>query len=91
MQRDDNLTHVFISGPSSGTYQLINESSMCRAISSVAKLFPNIKPKKHNPVSLNYIITLESNDLINLSEDLKSLYCRAFRHHSNTIYLKKLM
>ena len=64
---------------------------MGRAISMFANLFSNIKPKKYNPVSLNYIITLESNDLMNLSEDLKSLYYRVFIHHSDTIYLKNLM
>ena len=94
VQGHDNPTNVFISGPSSGTYQSINESSMGRAISTVANLFPNIKPKKYNPVSLNDIITLESNDLVSPPEDLESLYCRAFPHHSDTIdylYLKKLM
>ena len=85
---------IVISGPSFPTHQPINEKGIGIAIHMFAQFFPNVEPRIYNPVSVNDIITLDSDSSSNHSEDLESLYCRAFPRNSNSIdslYLEKLV
>ena len=83
---------IKISGPSSVTNQRINESGIAVLLSAFTKFF-NVEPRIYNPVSINDIITLDNDDSFSNSEDLESLYCKAFPRNKKSIdilYLKKL-
>ena len=93
VQGHENAKNVTYSGPSSATYQTINESGIGIIIAALTKWL-NVECRKYNPVSLNGIVILDSDNSVSHSEDLETLYRRAFPPKSNSIdflYLKKLV
>ena len=93
VQGNEKADNITISGPSSATHQTINESGIAVLIGTFTKFF-NVEPRIYNPVSINDVITLDSDNSINTSEDLESLYCKAFPRNRKSIdflYLEKLV
>ena len=93
VQGNEKADNITISGPSAATNQGINESGIAVLIAVFTKFF-NVEPRIYNPVSINDIVLLDSNNSVNNSEDLESLYCTAFprnRKSINFLYLKKLV
>ena len=93
VQGNKNAKNIIYSGPSSATYQTVNESGIALVIAALTKLL-QVEHRTYNPVSVNDIIILDSDNIISHSEDLESLYSRAFPPNSNSVdffYLKHLV
>ena len=87
--------NVVISGPASTAYQAFNQATLTRVVTTFADLFPDMLPLKYDSVSLNEIIKTGEDSIPDASEDLESLYAKAFPREReskiNFLYLHHLM
>ena len=93
VQGNEEADNSIISGPKSATNQQIDESGVAILIAMLTNFF-NVEPRIYNPISINDIITMDSGNLINNSEGLESLYCRAFPHNRKSkdiLFLKRVV
>ena len=85
--------YVTYSGPSSATGEKLN-SHLTKMILTATTLFPGIKAKQFHTISINDIIKDNDEKEPDITEDLHSLYHKAFPtfgDNINTEFLQKLM
>ena len=93
-QGNDNFEkYVTCNGPSSATDEKLN-SHLTKMILTATTLFPGMKAKRFHSISINDIIKDTDEKEPDITEDLQSLYHKAFPafgDNINTEFLQKLM